>query len=90
MADIAFLATVVAFFILCIGDTNLCGRIIGPDEVAEVETGFDQEAWHARNLPVDQVVGLIGAGTDDRAFGLLGEPAVNVLCLNLALDKLTS
>ncbi len=47
MADIAFLATIVAFFILCVGYINLCGRIIGPDDVAEVETGFDEETWHS-------------------------------------------
>ncbi len=41
----------------------------------------------ARNLPVDQVVALIGPATDDRALGFLGEPAVNVLRLNLALDQ---
>jgi len=39
-----------------------------------------------RGLTVDQVHKLIGEHTDERALGFLGEPAVNVLELNLALD----
>ena len=41
----------------------------------------------ARGLDLDQVLSLIHANTDGRAFGILGEPAVNVLELNLALDR---
>ncbi len=44
----------------------------------------------ARNVHIDEVLTLIRANTDGRAFGFLGEPAVNVLRLNLALDKLAS
>lgn len=39
-----------------------------------------------RKLPDAQVRGLVRAMTEGRSFGLLGEPAVNVLKLNLALD----
>ena len=42
-----------------------------------------------RGLPVDQVLGLVKDNTDARALGFLGEPGVNVLELNLALDKLS-
>jgi len=42
----------------------------------------------ARHLSVDEVLGLIRANTDKRTLGFLGEPAVNVLRLNLALDSL--
>ena len=42
-----------------------------------------------RGLPVDQVLALVKDNTDERALGFLGEPGVNVLELNLALDKLT-
>jgi len=40
-----------------------------------------------RGLTLDQVHRLIAEYTDDRALGFLGEPGVNVLDLNLALDN---
>ena len=40
----------------------------------------------ARKLPVPLVQRLIDAHTEGRLFALLGEPRVNVLQLNLALD----
>ena len=40
-----------------------------------------------RGLPVDRVMQLIDDHTDGRALGVLGEPGVNVLELNIALDK---
>jgi K+-transporting ATPase ATPase C chain len=42
----------------------------------------------ARKVTVDQVTSLIAAHTQGRQFGVLGEETVNVLELNLALDKL--
>jgi K+-transporting ATPase ATPase C chain len=40
-----------------------------------------------RHLSVARVRALIGEHTDGRFLGVLGEPGVNVLELNLALDK---
>lgn len=42
----------------------------------------------ARNLTPDKVAELVVAHTQGPQFGLLGEPRVNVLQLNLALDAL--
>ena len=43
----------------------------------------------ARGLPVAKVLAMVRKNTDGRTFGVLGEPAVNVLELNLALDRIT-
>ena len=42
----------------------------------------------ARNLPEDRIRQLVADHTEGRFLGLLGEPHVNVLLLNLALDQL--
>ncbi|WP_395679301.1 potassium-transporting ATPase subunit KdpC [Inquilinus sp.] len=44
----------------------------------------------ARNLPADKVRQLVQAATSGRLLGLIGEPRVNVLQLNMALDGLTT
>jgi K+-transporting ATPase ATPase C chain len=41
----------------------------------------------ARNLPDAQVKQLVASNTQGRLLGLIGEPRVNVLALNLALDR---
>ena len=44
----------------------------------------------ARGMSVDAVSKLVAAHTESRTFGVLGEPRVNVLKLNLALDAADS
>lgn len=69
------------------------------DAVTESASGVDPHisqanAWiqahrvaTVRGLPLARVDELISAHTEGRFLGLLGEPGVNVLQLNIALDK---
>ncbi|WP_295909359.1 potassium-transporting ATPase subunit KdpC [uncultured Xanthomonas sp.] len=60
----------------------------GMDPDISVEAAHIQVARvaAARGLPPQTVAALVAAQTQPRQFGLLGEPRVNVLALNLALD----
>lgn len=42
----------------------------------------------ARSLPAESVRSLVGDHIDGRLFGIIGEPRVNVMELNMALDSL--
>ena len=41
----------------------------------------------ARNMPEESIKALVASNTEGRLLGLLGEVRVNVLALNLALDR---
>ncbi len=66
------------------------GSGLDPDiSVANAELQAPRVA-EARGLSVAQVRKLVDEHTDGRPLGIIGEKTVNVLDLNLALDKLSS
>jgi K+-transporting ATPase ATPase C chain len=80
-------------------DKSLTSEGIPVDAVTQSASGVDPHISEAnariqahriaavRDLPLSQVEDLVSANTDGRSLGLFGEPGVNVLELNLALDK---
>src|SRR5215211_878337 len=75
---------------------------VPPDAVQTTASGVDPHISQAnariqsrrvaeeRGLPLERVLQLVYDNTDGRALGVLGEPGVNVLELNLALDRVAS
>ena len=64
----------------------------GLDPDISLANALDQapRVARARSLPVAEVTNLVSQHTTARAWGILGEKTVNVLDLNLALDRLAS
>ncbi len=70
-----------------------------PDAVQTTASGVDPHISEAnariqarrvaeeRGLPLERVMELVGENTDGRALGVFGEPGVNVLELNLEVDR---
>jgi K+-transporting ATPase ATPase C chain len=75
---------------------------VPPDAVTASGSGLDPDisvayaalqaprVARARELPVTRVLAMVRRHTTGRTLGFMGEPAVNVLELNLALDRLRS
>ncbi len=87
--------------VLIRGNTN-DSPAVPPDAVTASGSGLDPDispayarlqidrVAAARNLDPGAVEELVNQHVDGRALGFLGEPHVNVLALNLALDRLTA
>jgi K+-transporting ATPase ATPase C chain len=80
-------------------DKTLTRAQVPVDAVTESASGVDPQISQAnagiqahrvaavRRLPLAEVEGLISAHTDGRSLGVFGEPGVNVLQLNIALEE---
>jgi potassium-transporting ATPase KdpC subunit len=80
-------------------DESLTREDVPVDAVTQSASGVDPDISEAnariqagrvaavRGLPPAKVEELIGQNTDGRSLGVLGEPGVNVLELNIAIDR---
>jgi len=80
-------------------DKSLSRDSVPVDAVTDSASGVDPQISEAnariqahriaavRGIPLAKVEDLISAHTDGRSLGVLGEPGVNVLRLNIALDE---
>jgi K+-transporting ATPase ATPase C chain len=80
-------------------DHSLTRTEVPVDAVTQSASGVDPDISEAnaaiqahriaavRHLPLAKVEELISQSTDGRSLGVLGEPGVNVLELNIAIDK---
>jgi K+-transporting ATPase ATPase C chain len=64
------------------------GSGLDPDISPDYAAIQEARVAHARNVPVSTIKKLVQDNTHGRELGFLGDPTVNVLELNLALDKL--
>jgi potassium-transporting ATPase KdpC subunit len=80
-------------------DRSLTRAAVPVDAVTQSASGVDPDISQAnariqahriaavRHLPLARVEELVDANTDSRSLGVLGEPGVNVLELNIALEE---
>jgi potassium-transporting ATPase KdpC subunit len=82
-------------------DPGLTAAGVPVDAITQSASGVDPDISEAnariqanrlaavRHLPLSELMSLISEHTDGRFLGVFGEPGVNVLDLNLALDQKT-
>ena len=63
---------------------DLAGRVVPGMSILDGGDGRTDANGHGT-----WVAGIVAANTDGRALGFMGEPSVNVLAVNLALDQLS-
>jgi K+-transporting ATPase ATPase C chain len=80
-------------------EPELAGKLVPSDMLTTSGSGLDPDITpananlqvrrvaEARDVPPEQVAALVAQQTTPRTFGIFGEPRVNVLELNLALEK---
>ena len=73
-------------------------RVVPADAVTASASGLDpdispafatlqiERVAIARGVPIDKVAAIVAAQTEHATIGVIGQPRVNVLRLNLALD----
>jgi K+-transporting ATPase ATPase C chain len=78
---------------------DLAGKALPSDVLTTSGSGLDpditpanasvqvQRVAQARGVPPDQVAALVAQHTASRSLGIFGEPRINVLELNIALEK---